>query len=187
MKNTIILLFHPNIKLSKTNASMQAAIKKIDGIEVVDMQDLYPDWKINVDVEVNRLLGAGRVIIQFPVQWYSFPPLLRLWQDLVLTRMFYVNYDNEGKILSGLPFIIAATAGNRPEAYTTEGVNLFPLDELLRPMHSMAHRCGLLWSNPFIAYKANQLSDSELESLAQQYVQHVKFWIANTETAPSRT
>lgn len=34
--------------------------------------------------EAARLLTADRIVLQFPVQWYSMPPQLKAWQDAVL-------------------------------------------------------------------------------------------------------
>ena len=46
---------------------------------------------IDVDAEVARLLRVERLILQFPINWYSAPPLLKAGQDHVLTRMYYTK------------------------------------------------------------------------------------------------
>lgn len=115
MTKTLILLFHPDLKRSKANAALAGAAAKLDGVEVADMQAAYPD---SMDMfrdgerEARRLLAADRIVLQFPIQWYSTPPLMKAWQDAVLTRMFYVTYETEGRALEGTPLMLAATAGN---------------------------------------------------------------------------
>ncbi|MBF2930826.1 flavodoxin family protein, partial [Pseudomonas aeruginosa] len=87
----------------------------LPGVEVVDMQALYPgdlDMFRDGEREAARLLAADRIVLQFPIQWYSTPALLKAWQDAVLTRIFYVAYETEGRLLEGTPLMVAATAGN---------------------------------------------------------------------------
>ena len=116
------------------------------------------------------LLAAERIVLQFPVQWYSTPPLLKAWQDAVLTRMFYIHHEAEGAKLAGRPFLIAASAGNVPEAYTPSGANLFSLRDLLKPLQATAHRCALAWQEPFLIYDTRRADAEALEAAADHYV-----------------
>lgn len=175
---TTILMFHPDPQRSKANRALSAAAAALHGVEVVDMQSLYPAREIDVEREVARLLDSESLVLQFPIRWYSTPPLLQDWQDTVLTQMFYVNPDIEGKRLAGLPFLVAATAGNRPSAYAPTGINLFPLTELLKPLHSTAHRCGFAWTDPFLMYEADKLDDAGLAEGADRYVELLRQWRA---------
>ena len=127
------------------------------------------------------MLTADRIVLQFPVQWYSTPPLLKAWQDAVLTRMFYVAYEAEGRYLEGTPLMVAATAGNVLEAYRPGGANLFSMDDLFAPLKATAHRCGLVWGEPFVLYRADKLSPGDLETAAAGYADRLTSWI---ETAP---
>ncbi|WP_142847109.1 NAD(P)H-dependent oxidoreductase [Telmatospirillum sp. J64-1] len=173
MPETQILLFHPDLSRSRANRALAAAAAALPSVEVTDMQALYPSHDIDVGEEVRRLLSARRIVLQFPVYWYSTPPLLKAWQDAVLTRMFYVNYETEGRKLEGRALLVGATAGNVPEAYSPGGVNLFPLEELLRPLQAMANRCGLRWSKPFLLYGANKLDAQALECAADGYAERL--------------
>jgi putative NADPH-quinone reductase len=180
MIETLILLFHPEPARSRANAALARAAAALPGVEVVEMQALYPAGAIDVAAEVARLLRARRLVLQFPVQWYAPPPLLRQWQDSVLTRMFYLAPETEGRQLQGRPMLVAATAGNVPEAYGPGGINLFPLEELLRPLQATASRCGLSWSAPFLLYNANRLDAAGLAEGGQGYVAHLRRWQAET-------
>ncbi|WP_186417914.1 NAD(P)H-dependent oxidoreductase [Bosea sp. CS1GBMeth4] len=170
MTQTLILLFHPDYRNSRANRTLAEAAGRRPGASVVDMQGLYPDGRIDAEAEAARLLGAERIVLQFPVQWYSTPPLLKAWQDAVLTRMFYINYEAEGAKLAGRPFMIAATAGNVPEAYAPGGANLFSLRDLLKPLQASAHRCALAWQEPFLIYDARRADAEALEAVAEHYV-----------------
>lgn len=171
---TLILLFHPDFSKSKANRALADAAREVDGVEIVDVQALYPDGEIDTDREVARLFTAHRLVWQFPVQWYATPPLLKAWQDTVWTRMFYIHPKEEGDRIKGLPFLVAATAGNTPSAYTPEGMNLFPLEELLKPLHSSAHRCALEWQAPFLIYESNKSSPETLQTHGRAYAQRLQ-------------
>lgn len=173
---TTILLFHPAFARSKANRALADAAVASGDVDLVDMDALYPTGQLNVEAEVRRLLSVDRLVLQFPVQWYSTPPLLKAWQDAVLTRMYYINAATEGERLRGLPVMIAATAGNDPSAYTPDGVNLFPLAELLRPLQSTAHRCFWRWHEPFLLYRANMCSPDELAEGGRRYAAHLASW-----------
>ncbi|WP_176074391.1 NAD(P)H-dependent oxidoreductase [Brucella intermedia] len=188
MSKTLILLFHPDLARSRANATLAAAAAKLPGVEIVDMQAAYPqgiDFLKDSEREASRLLSADRIVLQFPVQWYSTPPLLKAWQDAVLTRMFYIAYEQEGRKFKGTPLLIAATAGNVPEAYREGGRNMFPIIELFAPLRATANRCGLGWAAPFVLYAADKISTEALEDAANRYVNALKVWIAATSTPNS--
>ncbi|RFZ89281.1 flavodoxin family protein [Shinella sp. WSJ-2] len=176
MSKTLILLFHPDLKRSRANAALAAAAARLPGTEVADMYALYPDGKIDADREVARLLSADRIVLQFPIQWYATPPLLQAWKDAVLTRMFYIAYPTEGRLLEGKPLLVVATAGNVPEAYQRGGANKFTMEELLRPLEATAHRCGLPWQAPFLVYRADKLDDLSLHGAAKDYAAILETW-----------
>lgn len=186
MTKTLILLFHRDLSRSKANAALSAAAAGVPGVEIVDMQALYPD---GIDMvrdgarEAARLLAADRIVLQFPIQWYSTPALLKAWQDAVLTRMYYLDYEAEGRALEGTPLMLAATAGNVPDAYRPGGRNMFAMIDLLAPLRATAHRCGLPWSDPFIVYEADKLRPDALEAAAADYAARLEGWIAATATA----
>ena len=175
MSETLILVLHHDLAgRSKANAALADAARGVPGASVVDMGALYPsgaiDWGAQAEAEAARLLGADRLVLQFPLQWYSTPPLLKAWQDAVLTRMYYIH-TAEGDRLGGLPLMLAATAGNVPEAYGPDGGAGFPLDEVLTPLKATAHRCGWPWHPPFVIYRADELDRSELYAAGEGYAQ----------------
>lgn len=117
MAKTLILLSHPDFARSRANRALADTAWRLPGVEMVHLDGLYPDGVIDVDAEVARLIAAERIVLQFPVQWYSTPPLLKAWQDAVLSRMFYLAPETEGRLIAGRPLLVAATAGNRSASY----------------------------------------------------------------------
>ncbi len=183
MTKTLVLIFHPDLSRSKANAVLARRAGALPGIEVVDMQEAYPDgmdMRRDGEREAARLLEADRIVLQFPVQWYSTPPLLKAWQDAVLTRMFYIAYEAEGRRLEGTPLMLTATAGNTAEAYRPGGTNMFAISDIFTPLRATANRCGLIWTEPFVIYRADKLSVDELGKLGENYVDALANWIANS-------
>lgn len=190
MSTTLLLLFHPDLKRSRANATLAQAAAVLPGLEVVDMSAAYPnglELLSDGEREAARLLAAERIVLQFPMQWYSSPALLKAWQDAVLTRMFYLAYEAEGRRLEGTALMIATTAGNTALAYTTGGRNLFNMSDLLAPLQATAHRCGLQWCEPFVLYQADKLSPQQLQTAAQDYAACLARWIASPPPAGAIT
>lgn len=176
MAHTQIFHFHPGFTPSKTNAAMVQAAAEMPGVEVHKVYDAYPDSRIDVAAETRRLLDADRIVFQFPLHWYSTPSLMKEWQDQVLTYMFYIKPEIGARLLSK-PVMVAVTAGNVPSAYGPGGVNLFPLQDILKPLQSTASRCGLAWSEPFLSYGADKLSEEERSEVASVYRAKLEAWI----------
>ncbi|PKB90398.1 NAD(P)H dehydrogenase [Ewingella americana] len=180
MSKTLILIFHPDLTTSKANAALIAEASKLEEVEIVDVQSLYPqgmDIHADGEREAARLLSADRIVLQFPLHWYSMPAVMLQWQAAVLTRMFYLCYPQEGSKLEGKPLFIAATAGNVEESYRSGGRNLFSIESLLAPLQATAHRCGLAWNTPFVVYTADKLEADVLQAKGQEYAQALREWM----------
>jgi len=184
MSKTLILMFHPDPEKSVANLALARAAGEVAGVEVVDMAAVFPDRRIDLmtdgAAEAQRLLGADRIVFQFPVQWYSVPSLMKDWIDAVFTRMYYVFAESEGDLLEGTPVMIAATAGNTPENYQPGGKIAISLEEIFTPLRATAIRAGLPWHPPHILYYANALDEAQLEAAGPDYQAALRAFIAAT-------
>jgi putative NADPH-quinone reductase len=98
-----VLMFHDRSDQSQANRALTKATASLPDPNVVDIWALYPvPLALDLEVEVARLLAVDRLVLQFPVQWYSTPQLLKRWQHDVLTRMFYMHKGEEGDRLEDL-------------------------------------------------------------------------------------
>lgn len=187
MTKTLLLMFHRDIEKSVANAALFRAAQGIEGVTAIDMQARYPSGQIDMftdaETDAQLLLEADRIVLQFPVQWYATPAILKAWQDAVLTRMYYIFPDTEGDRLAGTPIMLAATFGNLAEAYGREGQNYYSVDEIFTPLKATAHRCGLPWQTPHLMFSADKLDDAALASAAQSYTRALKAFIATPYVA----
>lgn len=164
---TVVLLFHPNFAGSRINKALEQAIA--GDYTVRHMYDLYPDFKIDVAKEQAALTEADRIVLQFPIQWYSSPALLKEWQDQVLAYGW--AYGSNGQALKGKELLVAASAG--AQGYTHED-NMYTLTEVLRPFQSMAGFVGMTYLKPFTVKGTLTMSDEELAKHAKEYAEYLK-------------
>lgn len=152
---------------------MAQAAAGIDGVTLVDLYADYPDLRIDVDREQQRLVEHDAIVFLHPLYWYSTPAILKEWQDLVLEYGF--AYGADGNSLHGKIFLDALTAGGLEDAYRARGYNHFAIDELLRPLEQTANLCGMIWLPPFALFGARQaVEENRIE-------QHVADWVRTLE------
>jgi glutathione-regulated potassium-efflux system ancillary protein KefG len=169
---TQILLFHPDSERSRVNAALARAAVGLHHVAIADMAALYPAglaMERDSAREAARLLGADRIVLQFPMQWYSTPALLKQWQDIVLTRMAYLNWDTEGARLAGKPLMVAATMGAGEATYRPDGRNRFTVAELLAPLEASANRFAMDWQDPFLVFGADAMRGDDLVDAGHTY------------------
>lgn len=151
-RRVLVLFAHPSLDRSEINAEMLRITRATAGVTVVDLYADYPDYRIDIDREQQRLVEHDVVVFMFPLYWYSTPPMLKEWQDLVLEYGF--AYGHEGHALHGKTFLCALSAGGAADAYRAEGYNHFTLRELLRPLEQTAILCGMHYLAPFALFGA---------------------------------
>ena len=165
----LVLLAHPDLASSRVNRALYDAAGRRGGVTRRDLYAEYPahrlDEPLNVAREQDLLAACDRVVLQFPLYWYSVPPLLKKWMDDVLTHGWAFGRDATG--LRGEELMIAASIGGRQSAYRAGGPNLFPLDDLLRPLHATANICGMRFVPSYITEGA--ADDAELAAAAEAY------------------
>ena len=88
-----MLFAHPSIERSEVNVELLAAAQQVPGVTVVELYREYCTLQIDIDREQQRLLEHDVIVFMFPMYWYSTPPLLKEWQDLVLEYGFAYGAD----------------------------------------------------------------------------------------------
>ncbi|MFN4146303.1 MAG: NAD(P)H-dependent oxidoreductase [Runella sp.] len=167
-KNKIlVLLFHPRLEDSRVNAALVKAARKVKGVTVRDMYELYPDFNIDETREQKLLLQHDYIVWQHPFYWYSCPPLMKQWIDLVLEQGW--AYGKDGDKLKGKKLFHVISSGGNFGAYSAEGRNKYTYLELLRPFELTARLCQIDYLPPLIVPSANALSAEEIEQYASFY------------------
>ena len=145
MSKILMIVAHPNIESSIGNKTIVEHFKSLHPeAEIDELYKLYPDFKIDVKKEQEKLLKADFIILQFPYYWYNAPALLRKWFEDVLEHGF--AYGSEGKALQGKKLIISFTTGSPIDAYKEGGMQNFTLDDLTKGFHQLANLCSMNWA-----------------------------------------
>ncbi|WP_043286212.1 NAD(P)H-dependent oxidoreductase [Paraburkholderia oxyphila] len=135
---------------------------------------LSPD----IEEEVESVLWADLVVLNFPIFWFSTPAILKGWIDRVfLSGQFYGGmrfYDRGG--LKGKRAWVTATLGGRPHMFGKDAVHDeidIMLTHLLRG--TLAY-VGFEVLEPFFGYHVPYISEKERAELLARFEQDVRNW-----------
>lgn len=167
MRRILVLFAHPKFEKSRANQTLVKALRDLPGLTFHDLYEQYPHFQIDVSHEQNLLLQHDIVIWHHPIYWYSCPPLLKQWIDLVLEVGW--AYGKGGEQLKGRYLFNAVTSGGSREVYQTDGRNRFTLRQFLSPFDQTAWLCHMTYLPPFALQGTHRLSDTELQAEAAFY------------------
>jgi Putative NADPH-quinone reductase (modulator of drug activity B) len=154
----LVLFFHPRFENSLVNQSLVAAVRHLPGVTFHDVYEQYPDFDVDIRREQALLLEHDIIVWQHPFYWYSCPPLMKQWIDLVLEYGW--AYGRNGDKLTGKSVFNCISVGGSREVYRPEGRNRFSVREFLRPFEQTAHLCHMEYLPPFVVHQANITTSS---------------------------
>lgn len=178
MKKILVLLAHPKYEKSRANQVLIGAVEDLPGLTIRDLYELYPDFNIDVAAEQAALQAHDLVVWHHPIYWYSCPPLLKQWIDLVLEVGW--AYGKGGEQLRGKSIFNAVTSGGSREVYQVDGRNRFTLRQFLAPFDQTAWLCHMRYLPPFAIQGTHRLDDAALQAQAEAY----RFRLQALQTAP---
>jgi glutathione-regulated potassium-efflux system ancillary protein KefG len=167
MKKILILFAHPKFEQSRTNMALVKGVQNKPGVTFHDLYESYPDFNIDIPFEKKLLEQHDVIIWHHPFYWYSCPPLMKQWIDLVLE--FGWAYGPEGNALAGKKCLQVITTGGSAKVYCSEGRNMYSINEFLRPFEQTARLCGMQYLTPYAVMGTHQLSDNDLNEYCGQY------------------
>lgn len=163
-----LLAAHPHWRDSHLNRRMLAAAREVPGVDVNDLYSTYPDFAIDVAAEQERLARADLLVLVHPIQWYSMPPLQKLWLDDVLTYDW--AYGSSGTALQGKDFWLAASTGGPESSYHPQSYNRYFFDAFLPPYEQTAALCGMRFLPPLVTHGARRMGQEELAAHVDTFV-----------------
>ena len=183
MPNRILILFaHPLFEKSNVNDALVKHIPVSPYITFHDLYQEYPEFDIDMKREQQLLLMHDIIIWHHPMYWYSCPPLLKQWIDLVLEHGW--AYGKEGKALQGKLLMQTITTGGRKENYSATGRDRYTITQLLEPFNQTAKVCNLTYLPPFIVHGAHSMTpDGYVENgkLYRQILEYLENKEINTD------
>jgi glutathione-regulated potassium-efflux system ancillary protein KefG len=166
-KKILILFAHPRFEDSFVNQELIKAVSHLRSVHIRDLYELYPDFNIDVRQEQRILLEHDIIVWHHPFYWYSCPPILKQWIDLVLEYGW--AYGKNGDKLKGKYIFNTISTGGSYEMYQTSGRNRFPIRHLLAPFDQTAYLCQMKYLPPFVVHNALIRDKEVLETHAQNY------------------
>jgi len=132
----------------------------------------------DVRAEIEKLLWADAVILQFPLWWFGMPAILKGWVDRVYAYGFAYGVgehserrwgDRYGEgTLVGRRAMLVVTAGGWEEHYAERGIN-GQIDDLLFPInHGILYYPGFDVLPPFVAYRLDNLRPEQFDAVADR-------------------
>jgi len=132
----------------------------------------------DVKAEIEKLLWADALILQFPLWWFTMPAILKGWVERVFAYGFAYGVgehsdrrwgDRYGEgTLAGKRAMLIVTTGGWEEHYSARGIN-GPIDDLLFPInHGIFYYPGYDVVSPFVVYSADRLDQAGFEPIAER-------------------
>ncbi|BCD46350.1 putative NAD(P)H oxidoreductase YdeQ [Helicobacter suis] len=163
---TLVVLAHPDLTASRVNKALKNAIE--NEVVLSDLYAKYKDFKFNIPAEQELLVQSNKIVFQFPIFWYSYPPLLQKYFDDVFAYGFACG--SSGQALKGKELALCVSLGGKEEAYSAQGMVGFGLEELLSPFKATSKFVGAKYGGHFAVFGATQgLSDTELAKKCHEY------------------
>lgn len=155
-----VLVFHPQLEHSTVDQALSRAICDMPQVEIRDVYKLYPNFQIEVQTEQEFLAAHDHIVFQFPMYWYSMPPLMRAWEDAVFTHGW--AYGSTGHALQGKTYRAVVSVGARQEKYSETGEYHVTAQTLLKPLETLQYNTGMIWEEPFIVFGGSSLTTEQL-------------------------
>ena len=166
----LVIVSHPDIENSVINKRWIEELQKYpDQFTVHHLEAVYPDGIMDVASEQVLIEEHDMLILQFPLYWYSSPPMLKKWQDEVLTYGW--AYGSKGKAMKDRDVALAISFGVPKDDYKPNGVIGATEDEVLTPLRTTMRYIGANYRGHFSFYEANNEPSAEIvDQGAKDYV-----------------
>ena len=160
--NKILILFsHPLFEKSHANKALVDHIPDSENITFHDLYEHYPNFDIDVKFEQDLLSKHDIIIWHHPMYWYSCPPLMKQWIDMVLEHNW--AYGRKGKALKDKIIFQVLTTGGDKENYCETGSDRYSILELLEPFNQTAKVCNMLYLPPFVVHGTHNMKREDYE------------------------
>ena len=166
MSKTLVILAHPNLKESIGNKIISNLVALEGNVEVRHLDQLYPDFKIDIEAEQNALINADVIVFQYPLFWYSVPAILKEWIDQVFQYGFAFG---TGSQLNDKKIIVSFTMGSPKKDYPNETI-----DKILFPFQGLAGYCNMNYAGEVVSNNINNYAPGAGEKAAKIAEEHAE-------------
>ena len=155
MKKVLVISGHTDLATSVANKTILDTIGQyLPETEIVKLDTLYPDFKIDVDAEQQRLLKADIIVLQFPI--------------------FGFSHGSTGNKLKGKKMILSFTTGAPQEMYSHKGAMGYTIEEFLPCYKATCNLCQMEFAGYIYTGGVSYGTRTTPELIEQQKVKSVE-------------
>ncbi|MCL1945214.1 MAG: NAD(P)H-dependent oxidoreductase [Firmicutes bacterium] len=163
MKN-LIIFGHNDLNKSMVSKywleHLQA--KKDKDTTILCLCEQLKDGNFYTAIQRDILKNHDRILIVFPLYWYSHPSLLQKYLEQVLTGTDNAEFVNELRLNQSKELMIAVSAAAEAKNFGFGGAANLPLDMYLSNWYGFAKYCNMLFKPIYCTYNVYTLSKEQL-------------------------
>ncbi|GAE32314.1 NAD(P)H-dependent oxidoreductase [Halalkalibacter hemicellulosilyticus] len=166
---TLIVIAHPDIDSSIVNKYWIEELKKApEEFTIHELYKVYPTEPFDIKHEQELIDSHDHLVLQFPVYWFSSPPLLKKWLDEVFLEG-WAHGPNGGDKLKNKKIALAVSAGSTADDYSIDGRYGHTLEQMLIPFETTFLYCKADYRS-IHAFYGEDPSNKELEHNMKNYL-----------------
>lgn len=170
---TLIVVAHPSLESSNVNKYWIEELKKQpEKFTIHELYKVYPTENIDVKQEQQLIESHANLVLQFPIYWFSSPPLLKKWLDDVFLEG-WAHGSKGGDKLKNKKIALAVSAGSTASDYRVDGRYGHTLEQMLIPFETTFYYCKADYRS-IHAFYGEDPSKSELELNTKEYITFLK-------------
>jgi NAD(P)H dehydrogenase (quinone) len=128
-----------------------------------------------LQAEIDKLLAADFLLLQFPFWWYSVPAILKGWIDRVFAYGAAYDFGRtwDRGVFTGRRAMLSFTTSAPPTSSLPDGRN-GDLERTLWPLHAgVLALCGYDVLKPFVAHAVRWVDQGRREAILAEYRQRL--------------
>jgi len=156
---TVSDLYGMRFNSTPSQRDIKDGAKNLDGYDYAnEMKEAFTRGTLADDIvaEQKKVTDADLVIFQFPMNWFSWPAMLKGWIDRVLSNGFAFSFYPEIKLMDKGVFtqkraVLSITTGSGESSYSESGLN-GSMSVYLWPLHATLKYIGFQVLSPHISF-----------------------------------
>lgn len=171
---TLILFGHNDLNKSmvSNNWLKHLKSKNLGDTTILAISELVKDGNFDTAAQREIIRQHDKILIIFPLYWYSHPSLLQKYLEQVLTGSDNAEFVNELRQAESKQLMIAVTAAAEQKNFAMGAAANFPLDVYLSNWMGLAKYCNMKFLPTFASFNVYAQSQAQLtEECEKMYTQ----------------